>query len=197
MSSNKGPTCTCCESNYDSDPVMSFSCGCGKRRITHSLNQTIVKGDLNPGGAIGWNGKAGAEMFIEGVEVPCPQSHEIYTKCMKASDMTTAKKKKIHNLVGKVNDSTFKGWSKGEVMFVGADYTAKQGAEYITISYYFDVCTNSSVNIGGETVDKKGFEHVWAITDVQVATDNKVEVVAKGIYKDQVLEYGDFGDLGL
>ena len=82
------------EKNEEEAPV-SFDCGGGTMHLTHSHGQRIAYGTKKAGGAIGWNGKTGAEMSISGVDVPTAQLRETYTKVMRLSRITTSFKRKV------------------------------------------------------------------------------------------------------
>lgn len=181
----------------EEEATVSFDCGGGTMHLTHSHDQRIAYGTKKAGGAIGWNGKTGAEMSISGVDVPTAQLRETYTKVMRLSRITTSFKRKVAKLVGKVNSGSFKGWSKGEVMFLGMSYScpAKKSTK-VLVSFNFAVQPNESVTIAGHKVEKKGFEYAWALS--KTIDDNgtpKADVEA--IYVDQVCRYDSFSMLGL
>ena len=184
----------------DENATMSFDCGGGTKHLTHSYNQEIIHGEKDAGGAIGWNGKTGSEMEITGVDIPTAQLRETYTKAMKISELTTSYKRNVASLVGKVNSGSFKGWSEGEVMFLGMSYSAPEKyAEKVIVTFNFAIQPNeSNVKIGDYTISKQGFEYVWALS--KTSADNEThtpEVKIEGIYKDQVCEYASFSILGL
>ena len=181
----------------EEEPTVSFDCGGGTMHLTHSYEQRIAYGTKKAGGAIGWNGKTGAEMAISGVDVPTAQLRETYTKVMRLSRITTSFKRKVAKLVGKVNSGSFKGWSRGEVMFLGMSYScpAKKSTKAL-VSFNFAVQPNESVSIAGHKVEKKGFEYAWALS--KTIDDNgtpKADVEA--IYVDEVCRYDSFSTLGL
>ena len=117
---------------------------------------------------------------------------------MRLSRLTTAYKRTVASLVGKVNSSSFKGWSAGEVMFLGMSYsTPASGAEKVVVTYNFAIQPNESgVKIGDRMVSKKGFEYVWAISKT-IAANGGPRMQLDGIYVDQVCEYASFSSLGL
>ena len=182
----------------DEEPTISFDCGGGSKHLLYSLSQKKVLGDKDPGGAIGWNGKTGDDCEITGVDIPTAQLRETYTVQMKISKLSTSYKKKVAALVGKVNSGTFKGWSAGEVMFLGMSYsTPAKKAKKVTVSFNFAIQPNESqVKVGGKSVSKKGFEYVWAISKT-VANNGTPKMQVEGIYVDQVCEYASFSSLGL
>mgnify|MGYP003292735850 FL=1 len=182
----------------DEDPTISFDCGGGSKHLLYSLAQKKVFGDKDPGGAIGWNGKTGDDCEITGVDIPTAQLRETYTVQMRVSKLSTSYKKKVAALVGKVNSGTFKGWSAGEVMFLGMSYsTPAKKAKKVTVTFNFAIQPNESkVKVGGKSVSKKGFEYVWAISKT-VVNNGTPKMQVEGIYVDQVCEYASFSSLGL
>ena len=182
----------------DETPTESFDCGGGTKHLLYSFGQRKVYGDKDAGGAIGWNGKSGDDCEIAGVDVPTAQLRETYTKPMKISKLTTAFKRKVAALVGKVNSGSFKGWNAGEVLFLGMSYsTPAKKAKKVTVSFNFAIQPNESgVKIAGRSVTKKGFEYVWAISKT-VASSGTPKLEVEGIYVDQVCEYASFSGLGL
>jgi len=188
------------DNDDDDDPesTVSFDCGGGTKHMTHSLKQTTVFGTKDAGGAIGWNGKSGSEMEISGVDVPTAQLRETYTRVMKLSRITTGFKRSVAALVGKVNAGSFKGWSAGEVMFLGMSYSSPaKSSKKVTVTFNFSVQPNeSNAKVGDKSVSKKGFEYVWALSKTSAESGvPKAEVEA--IYVDQVCEYASFSALGL
>ena len=194
---NKESSTSSSKEKNEEEATVSFDCGGGTMHLTHSHGQRIAYGTKKAGGAIGWNGKTGAEMSISGVDVPTAQLRETYTKVMRLSRITTSFKRKVAKLVGKVNSGSFKGWSKGEVMFLGMSYScpAKKSTK-VLVSFNFAVQPNERVNIAGHRVEKKGFEYAWALS--RTIDDNgtpKADVEA--IYVDEVCRYDSFSMLGL
>ncbi len=182
----------------DPEPTVSFDCGGGSKRMTHSLKQTRAFGTKDAGGAIGWNGKSGSEMEITGVDIPTAQLRETYTRVMRLSRITTGFKRNVAGLVGKVNSGGFKGWSAGEVMFLGMSYSSPaKSSTKVTVTFNFAIQPNESgANVGGKSVSKKGFEYVWALSKTSAESGvPKAEVEA--VYVDQVCEYASFSALGL
>ncbi len=182
----------------DDEPTVSFDCGGGTKHLLYSLNQRKAFGTKEAGGAIGWNGKSGSDCEIAGVDIPTAQLRETYTKTMRISRLSTSYKRNVAALVGKVNSGSFKGWSAGEVMFLGMSYsTPAKKAKKVTVTFNFAIQPNESgVKVGGKSVSKKGFEYVWAISKTVMANGvPKIDIEA--IYVDQVCEYASFSALGL
>lgn len=185
----------------DDSSTVSFDCGGGTRHITHALSaERIAYGTKKAGNAIGWNGKVGPEMEIVGVDVPTAQLRETYTKRMRLSRITSEFKRNVAALVGKVNADMFKGWSPGEVMFLGMSYSCPEsGATMATVTFNFSVQPNESkAKVSGHEVSKKGFEYAWALSETKIDPQtNLPKVDTEAIYVDQVCEYAKFKTLGL
>ena len=181
------------------EPTVSFDCGGGMKHLNYSLSQRKAFGTKDAGSAIGWNGKCGDDCEISGVDVPTAQLRETYTRSMRMSQLSTSYKRRVAELVGKVNSSSFKGWNAGEVMFLGMSYSApSRGAGKVTVTFNFAIQPNESgAKVGGKGIgNKKGFEYVWAISKTS-ASGGVPKVELEGIYVDQVCEYASFSGLGL
>ena len=184
-------------------PTVNFDCSAGTKHVTMPIAQTCVYPADDPDAAkiqIGWNGKFGPEAEAAGVDVSIGELRETYTKELSINKVTNADwKKTIARLVGKVNSGDFKGWSAGEVMFLGASYAAPlKGATKVTVSFNFAIRPNeSSAKVGNISVgDVKGFEYLWAIQSDKIENGKRVPDLKK-IYKAQVCESADFGGIGV
>ena len=102
--------------------------------------------------------------------------------------------------MGKVNSASFKGWAAGEVMFLGCSYsTPSRGAKKVTVTYNFRIMPNESgCKVAGKSCgSKKGFEYLWARSEVKNNGSNTPQVEVVAIYKSVVCESGNFSALGL
>ena len=207
------------EGSTATEPVMSFECGGGTKHVVHAHVQwkwrdvTITGGTTgewwltadDAGGNVGWNGKSGSEAEFAGVDVPTADMRETYTINMKRSALTPEYRIAVANLSGKVNDAPFMGYARGDVLFVGASYSAPlKSKEDVQVRFDFRInIGEENAVISGTTVGaKEGWEYVWARSEVQNETDQTSpdfgapKVVVNGIYKSRVVEYGAFGVLG-
>jgi len=182
----------------EEEPTVSFDCGGGTRHMTHSYDQRIAYGTKSAGGAIGWNGKTGAEMSIAGIDVPTAQLRETYTKVMRLSRITTGFKRKCARLVGKVNSGSFKGWDKGEVMFLGMSYScpAKKSTK-VKVAFNFAIQPNEESTVCGKKISKRGFEYAWGLSNTVVDGNGVPKADVEAIYVDEVCKYDSFSVLGL
>ena len=193
----------------DDEATMNFDCSAGTKHMTQAIEQTCVyagsgeskdSSDEASAVPIGWNGKDGSESEAAGVDVSIGELRETYTKTMSKSKVTgTSWKRKVAELVGKVNSGSFKGWNAGEVMFLGCSYSApSKGSKKVSVSFHFAIRLNESkATVAGQNIgSKKGFEYLWALTDDEVRDGERKRRVRK-IYKAVVCETDGFGGLGI
>ena len=196
------------EDDKEDEATLSFDCGGGSKKVITAIGEQRAYGkkSVDPGSYIGWNGKTGPESEIAGVEIPTAQLRETYTKTMSMRSLSTKFKRNVASLVGKVNSSAFKGWEKGEVMFLGCSFSGADDADNVSVTFNFSIQPNEEValsSITGDssdsgTVAKKGFEYVWSIAETKKDdTSNKPKISTKGVWVAQVAEYADFSKLGL
>ena len=192
----------------ESSCQMDFDCSGGTRHVTQAIEQIRVFKDGNSGtfeddanGMIGWNGKTGQEAEFAGVDVPCADMRITFKKPMAYSTLTsTAYMKKLGRLTGRVNSSTFKGWEPGELMFLGANFTAKRGEEDLIVSFNFRAMPNEDdAKVAGRSIGKlRGCEYAWTRSEtVSDKGSKRPRVMVKAIYKSSVVKTADFRQLGL
>lgn len=199
------------EEEEDEEATLSFECGSGTKHLTTAISQKQVYRDgstvsITPGDAgygIGWNGKSGDDAEFAGVDVPTADMKETYVKSMRLSRITTDYKKLLFDFVGKVNQNEFKGYAKGEVMFLGASYqTPLKGQKLVKVTFNFRISPNESnpsvsgVNIGA----KEGWQYVWTRSKVvsdTTTTPPTPKVQTEAIYVSDVAKYADFNRLGI
>lgn len=183
----------------DEEAQISFDCSGGTTHIIKSQGQK-KHGTNAPdaGGFIGWNGKTGQDCSIAGTDVVSSTMRESYTKYIRRSRLNTNFKRTLARLTGKVNNSSFKGWSRGEVLFLGANFQgADKGSEKIGVVYNFAIQENEDeVDVGGVSISKRGWEYVWSISQT-TEKDGKIQLVTLGVYVDAVYREVNFGALGL
>ena len=193
----------------DDEATMNFDCSAGTKHMTQAIEQTCVyagsgeskdSSDEASAVPIGWNGKDGSESEAAGVDISIGELRETYTKTMSKSKVTgTSWKRKVAELVGKVNSGSFKGWNAGEVMFLGCSYSApSKDSKKVSVNFHFAIRLNESkATVAGQNIgSKKGFEYLWALTDDEVRDGERKRKVRK-IYKAVVCETDGFGGLGI
>lgn len=184
----------------DEDAVFNFECSTGSAHITNAIKNIPLKaGKVDPGSFIGWNGKSGDDSEITGVEIMVPTLRESYTKQMRLNQLTIAFRRKVAALTGKINAKTFKGWDRGEVLFLGCSFSApEKTAERVTVTFNFAIqLDEDNAEIEGIKFRKDGWTHVWAIASTTVEDGKTPRNKVDALYGSQVYQYADFGALGL
>ena len=178
----------------------AFDTGGGTMHRNQSL-KTVAK---VPNDAPDFNGaiEVDNEGNVNGVDVTMPVLNFTETHTMNGSRVTTSYKKNVAALTGTVNGSSFRGFSAGEVLFLGASGTkrSKKPNAPWEITFRFAVSPNqSSLQVGKlKVANKKGWDYLWVRYADKVA-DNKKNVIKEPVaaYVEQVYPTGDFGNLGL
>lgn len=171
---------------------------------TMHRNQSIKTVSKVPNDAPDFNGaiEVDNEGNVNGVDVTMPVLNFTETHTMNGSRVTTSYKKTIAALTGTVNSSGFRGFSAGEVLFLGASGTkrSKKPNAPWEITFRFAVSPNqSSLQVGKLKVpNKRGWDYLWVRYADKVA-DNRKNVIKEPVaaYVEQVYPTGDFGNLGL
>ncbi len=182
----------------EEEATVNFDCTTGSAHVTSAIAPVNIVMGPDPGSAIGWNGKEGADSEISGVDIMVPTLTETYTKVMRKSQLTNAFRRRVADLTGKVNYKPFKGWHEGEVLFLGCSFTApEKTTEKITVSFNFAIKLNSDVmTIDGHSFKKMGWQYLDVISES--GFENGIpKPIVKGIYLADVYNYADFGALGL
>lgn len=184
---------------------ISFSTGGGTKHIQRAIWQDVIwqaKGEnFSDKTLIGWNGKSGEEAEYAGVDVPDANIQLTLTAKRKMKDLNTKWQRNIASVTGKVNNKTFHGWEKGEVLFEGVSLSGKEDDENVSVSFNFSIRANEK-NVVVEwdengnpiSLNKQGFAYVWAVTKYD---QEKEKVVTKGLFGSQVIPYADFSILGV
>lgn len=158
---------------------------CGMELIsTSSGTDGITPPD--PGVLINWNGRFGDAFDVAGIDIITASMRESCLMTITADELTTRFCRRIGELTGKVNSSTFHGWSKHEVLFVGAStgiaYYNDENDKLIDVMYDFAIRPG------------EGWDYHW---DITLADPLSRSVSVMGKYVTRVYDEGDFHDLGL
>ena len=181
------------------EPQFTFDTGGGSQHISQSL--TTVGRYAAPSetaplfhGAIGVN-----DDQVAGTDITVPVYNFTETHFINNSLVTPAYKLALFSLTGRVNESGFKGFAKGELLFLGAS-GSKRGKDDWEITYRFAASPNAAgLTLGDITgINKEGWHYLW----VRFADDedtNAKALIKKPVaaYVEQVYQYGDFSLLGL
>ncbi len=191
-----------CSVQYDkieNDSQFTFDTGGGTQHLSQSLetiNRYPRSGETAPNfhGAMGVN-----EDRIEGADITLPVYNFTETHSLDDSLVTGTYKATVFKLTGQVNDGPFKGFARGEVLFLGAS-GAKRGFEDWEITYRFAASPNvENLTLGDiSNITKEGWHYLW-IRFADDEDDASSTLIKKPIaaYIERVYEYGDFAGLGI
>ena len=180
--------------------VFAFDTGGGTKHINQSLKTDGRYPNTAPdfAGAIGVDNEGN----VNGVDVTMPVLNFTETHTLNGGRVTTSYKKTLAALTGTVNSGSFRGFSRGEVLFLGASGTkrSKKASAPWEITYRFAVSPNQAgLQVGDIKVSRKyGWDYLWVRYADKVAEGGK-NVVKKPVaaYVEMVYPEGDFGNLGL
>jgi len=185
-------------STLEGQSEYTFDTGGGNVRITQSIStiNSYAASGTPPDfqGAIGVTTDA-----VEGVDITSPVFNFTETHYIDDSLIDGAYKLALFRLTGRVNDTTFKGFAAGEVLFLGAS-GSKRGDEKWAITFRFAASPNATgLSIGSISgVDKGGWEYLW------VRYEDTADTIAfalvkqpSAVYIEQVYYSDDFSDLGI
>lgn len=180
------------------ESTFSFDTSGGTQNITQSL-ETIAS-YAAAGTAADFKGAINATPDgVRGVDIVVPQYAFEESHVLANATVDTAYKAALYGLTGKVNSDTFRGFSAGEVLFLGARGSTR-GTEDWQISYRFVASPNlTGISVGDITgIAKKGWEYLWAnYRDVEDATAKALVKRPVSAYVEKTYETGSFSGLGI
>jgi hypothetical protein len=140
-----------------------FSTTGGSFHITHS-RETVAKYPntaIDHKQAIGVR-KNGTEQEIDGADVIIPSLKLSYTFRHPQGVVNEAHARTLASITGCVNDSTFRGFSAGEMLFLGAEGSDGTNAE-AEVTYHFAAESNLQNLVIGtiEDIQKDGHDLLW------------------------------------
>ena len=170
----------------------SFETSGGTRHLVQSRGTS-----KHPSNAPSYGGAIGVDSdgTVHGVDITMPTLTFAETKVL--NSVSTSSIKTLSNLTGKTTSGGFKGFSKGEVLFLGASGGRRSDGKW-EISYKFSVSPNeSNFSVGGISAgSKSGWEYAWVRYEDSV-DGNAVARKPVAVYVERVYDSADFGSLGL
>jgi len=137
--------------------------------------------------------------IVEGCDIISPMMRHTIRKRISRAVITESYINNLAYLTGKVNNAVFRGYAKGEVLFMGAD--GQQGTEIDPeVSFDFMISRNlSGLSYGAiSNVIKYGHEFLWVDYEAQDdATASALIQKPRAVYCHQVYEFGDFNTLNI
>jgi hypothetical protein len=157
----------------------------------------------NQSGAIGVDGDS-----VQGVDIVVPQLTWTENYDVPWKYVTTQYIKSLSSLTGTVNNSDFRGFAAGEVLFMGASgsqqWDEDTGDGPWSLSYKFVASSNQgaeksypAITIGNITgIEKDGHDYLWVRYEDSVS-QNALIKLPKAVYVDRVYRRADFSGLGI
>jgi hypothetical protein len=184
---------------WKSESQYSFDTGGGTQHVTQSIanvGKYAATGFTAPDfmGAIGVT-----DDRVEGTDITVPVFNFTETHYIEKALVTGTYKLALFNLTGKVNGSGFKGFAKGEVLFLGAS-GSKRGLDDWEITFRFAASPNvAGLSLGSITgISKEGWQYLWVrFIDDEDPTAKALIKRPVSAYVEQVYSYGDFSNLGI
>ncbi len=184
----------------DPEPVFAFDTGGGSQHITQSI-QTMHRygpqASTELGGAIGFDGEN-----VAGVDITVPVYQFSETHYLTPSAVTQSYKLTLMGITGAVNNTPFRGFAAGEVLFLGASGTRRglNPDDKWEVTYKFAASPNrTGLSVGSITgIQKRGWDYLWVQYGEDV--DGTAKVLIKkpvAVYIEQVYPFANFGGLGI
>lgn len=177
----------------------SFELSAGTARITQSIatprSYQTLTGDYDipdNKGAIG-----ATDDTVEGCDVFVGAQQRSETWLFEAGEVTEALIETWENLNCHVNDATWRGRAKGEVLFLGVTGSSRDGNGEVTFRYAVKR-NRDDVEVGDMVgMVKEGWEHMEIrYADVDGASNTRIQR-AVNVIMHQVYPYGDLTQLGI
>lgn len=184
------------------ESVFSFDTGGGTQHITQS-KQTISSHAAPGATAPDFKGAIGVTADgVEGVDITVPVYQFSETHYLPDSAVTQGYKATLFGLTGKVNNSAWKGFNAGEVLFLGAT-GSRRGTTSDSdweITFRFAASPNATGiavgPIGG--ISKRGWEYLWVrYADAEDAGSQAIVKRPVAAYVERVYDEGAFSALGI
>lgn len=198
------------------EPQISISTTGGSQHITHSIKTLrsypeSVKDKHKQ--AIGVERTAKGELKIKGADVVIPTLKvTISAKIPQPSD-PFAFGRNLSRRTGRTNSSTYRGFTKWELLFLGAKLTGKRREKW-SLDYEFEgsetIETSDNFKIADfGPIEKEGHAHLWVewqqafktvhTYDPEVGTGERQELVVEpvGVFIEQLYFDFDLSEIGL
>ncbi len=176
----------------------SFDTGGG----TQTLRESISVASKYPAGADDSQGTLHDDgEHVQGIEITVPVYRFTETHYLPVADVDAAYKATLASLTGKVNSDAFKGFTAGEVLFLGASGSRRDEEEW-AITYSFAVSENKtglSVGTGSHEITgiaKLGWQYLEVVYR-QATVGTRRRNVPKAVYIHNVYETAAFSGLGI
>ncbi len=181
------------------EPQFSFDTGGGTQHVAQSRNTVGSYAAPNETAPNFYGAIAVNDDQVGGTDITVPVYNFTETHFINSAFVTGAYKNALFLLTGKVNNDLFKGFAKGELLFLGAS-GSKRGTEDWEITFRFAGSPNvSGLSLGSISgIAKEGWHYLWVrFTDDEDTGSNTLIKKPVAAYVEQVYEYGNFNQLGI
>lgn len=156
-----------------------------------------------PGTAPSYDGAINVDSNgVNGVDVVVPQLQWQEQYDVPSAYVTNSYIRGVAALTGSVNNGVFRGFSAGEVLFLGCsgsqEWDQQKGNGPWSLTYRFIASPNvTNQTIGPVSgIEKKGHEYLWVQYE-EAESNNVLVKKPKFVYVDKVYRDGDFSALGI
>lgn len=180
----------------EGEDEFEFSTMAQTEQRIRALAQINYPVDIDVGDIIGVDGDE-----IKGVDIYVPKL--VYRESHERTSLSAAYRAILADTTGKINSDDFKGFSQGEVLFLGAT-ARRSGSNPWRIEYQFAIERNASnlsftTTSGVQVVPEKfGWEYMWfSRAKVSSGDDTVLKNVIEGVHLAQVYDWALFKNLGI
>lgn len=189
------------DDDTQNDPIRrtrSFDTGGGTTHITQGFSERRYGAQApNQYNAIGVDGEN-----VNGVDIVTPALQWTETYDVPSTYVTNAYIKSVAGLTGCVNNSSFRGFDEGEVLFLGCtgaqEWDSQKGNGPWNLSFKFQASQNATnLTVGAVSgISKKGHEYLWVRYEPSV-NSNVLLKTPKHVYVNEVYRTAAFSGLGI
>lgn len=176
-------------------PEFNFDTTGGTVRITHSL-ATQIHGTDAPDheGAIQFDGRN-----VQGCEIVVPAFAFSYSVYLPSSWVNQAYIFTLHHLTGRTNSAAWKGFAKGEVLFLGCVGRQKGAGDWHLRLSFSAEANLTGLDFGSITgVSKEGQQFLWVrYRNEEDASKPYLKPKPIGVYVETVYDYANYAMLGI
>ena len=131
---------------------------------------------------------------VEGVEVTIPQLNFTESHKYEPEEVTQELISGLMAGTGSINDKTFRGFSAGEVLFMGI--SGNTSNDIVTINFEFAVSRSWSWTHNGNIYNIEGWNYLWYffVPQMDLTTGFVIQLPAAA-YEERVYPYRDFSNL--
>lgn len=176
---------------------VNFDIGGGMRHMTTALTTVAKYGDTNNDFKNAIN--VDADFNIQGLDVPdnClkySETHYFIKKSITAKFLTTLK-----TMSNTVNNKIWRGFEKGEILFIGASGSWNEETRIVGVTYNFEIRKSEPAqSIGDIECDAKyGWDYRWIFYGKKKNASGFVMAQPITIFDVRPFWFADFANLGI